>query len=217
MGRGPQRFGGESGGARTTVLLSGSPFATLAALESYSQANPDELFNNPEQVAMAVVNADPDSDNNGTYEYAGPNLSYAAGRWVMFSGLNAEDIKNLYESNPDTNAFTNSDSTTVSSVQSVADGTIPVIVSGQATEAGLRRMSSGAIRSDNPIEVAGAGAITIDFKDLQAGGDISGGATGLLIRSLSTDLDGYMATSLYDGATGSTKMFYDVLGATHFA
>ena len=92
MSKGPQSFGGAGGGgARVTVLLTGSPFSTLAALEAYSAANPSELLNNTDQVSLAVVNSD--GANNGTYEYSGVSGVYVTGQWVMFSGLDASDIK----------------------------------------------------------------------------------------------------------------------------
>lgn len=187
-------------------------YVSLAALQAahptaqagnYAHVNPGA----GQPVQQYIWDTDDNSWTLGTAMTGVTSVNGDAGPAVT---LDSDDISDNGAANK---YVTASEKAAATSIASVPDGTIPVIQSGAATAAGLRRMPSGAIRSDNPIEVAGAGAITIDFKDLQAGGDISGGATGLLVRSLSTDLDGYMATSLYDGASGSTKMFYDVLGA----
>lgn len=78
---------GGGGGARTPVLVSGSPFADLAALETWSQANPSELLNNETQVATAQVGTSPDFI---TYEWIGANGVYSADSWSNASGLTQE-------------------------------------------------------------------------------------------------------------------------------
>lgn len=129
-----------SGTGRETVLLSGSPFSTLAALETYSQANPTELLNNSSQVSLAVVTGDPTPENNGTFEWSGANQTYAAGLWVRFSGLDAADVKSLYESNSNTNAFTDADNTTVSMTQALTPNSIPIATTGGLVNGPIRDM-----------------------------------------------------------------------------
>ena len=215
MAQGPQRFGGSGGGgARTTVLLSGSPFDTLALLETYSQANPDELLNNSTEVALAVVTADPTPANNGTYEYSGQNGVYQADRWVMFSGLDAADIKNLYESNPDTNAYDNSDLSTVGEVQSLTIGQIPMGTAGGVSDSPARFDSgSGMIKSTAPIQLPGGGALQFDNNDMSSGGTVSGGASGVRFTNLTDDTTGYLVNVPFVAATGSGAPFYDKFGA----
>ncbi|MDP6586765.1 MAG: hypothetical protein QF535_19065, partial [Anaerolineales bacterium] len=75
---------GGGGGARVPVTVSGSPFADLAALETWSQANPTELLNNDENVAVALVGTSP---NFITYEWIGQNQVYAADNWSRKSDL----------------------------------------------------------------------------------------------------------------------------------
>ena len=105
----PINSGGGAG--RQTVLLTGSPFANRAALITASQANPTQLFNSNQQVTIAVVASDPTPSNNGTFEWTGQTGVYNGDFWVDFNGLDAADIKALYESNPNTNAFTNNQKT----------------------------------------------------------------------------------------------------------
>lgn len=215
MAQGPQRFGGSGGGgARTTVLLSGSPFDTLALLETYSQANPSELLNNSTEVALAVVTADPTPANNGTYEYSGQNGVYQADRWVMFSGLDAADIKNLYESNPNTNAYNNSDMSTVGEVQSLTVGQIPMGTAGGVSDSPARFDSgSGMIKSTAPIQLPGGGALQFDNNDMSSGGTVSGGAAGVRFTNLTDDTTGYLVNVPFAAATGSGAPFYDKFGA----
>ena len=47
-------IGGGGGTARVPVLVSGSPFADLTALETWSQSNASELHNDAEQYATAL-------------------------------------------------------------------------------------------------------------------------------------------------------------------
>lgn len=190
-----------SGTGRETVLLSGSPFSTLAALETYSQANPTELLNNPTQVALAVVTTDPTASNNGTYEWSGANMTYASGRWVKFSGLDAADIKSLYESNSNTNAFTDDDNSTVSSAQNLTQNAIPM--------AG----PSGTVMDSIAVQ-SGLSGINIDgnlgtSKDtINVGGGMSLSEDGTLVKvrdnleSRSLLLVGTLLNS--DGSTGNT-------------
>lgn len=72
------------GGARTPELVSGSPFANIPALETWSQANPTELHNDEDQYATAQVGTAPDFI---TYEWIGPNMTYQANSWSNSTGL----------------------------------------------------------------------------------------------------------------------------------
>lgn len=212
--RGPQAgLRGFGSGSRITVLLSGSPFGTLAELETYSQNNPDELLNNSEQVALAVVNADPTTANNGTYEYSGLNGIYTADRWVLFSGLDSADIKSLYESNPDTNALTDAGNTAVTSVQGLTPNTIPVasasgIVDGPQTY----DLANNMIESTAAIKLPGGGALQFDNNDLSSGGTVSGGAKGIRFTNL-TDLTTDYLIGVPFSEAGSGTPSYDAFGA----
>ena len=212
MSKGPQSFGGAGGGgARVTVLLTGSPFSTLAALEAYSAANPSELLNNTDQVSLAVVNSD--GANNGTYEYSGVSGVYVTGQWVMFSGLDASDIKNLYESNPDTNAFTNTDTNAVASVAGLSENSIPV-----ATASGLQDgpqsydSANNMVESTAAIKLPGGGALQFDNNDLSSGGTVSGGAKGIRFTNL-TDLTTDYLIGVPFSEAGSGTPSYDAFGA----
>lgn len=156
MGFRPDIGGG--GGGRETILLSGSPFTTLAALETYSSNNSSELFNSSNQVSIAVVNND--GANNGTYEWSGVNQQYTAGNWVSFSGLDSAEIKSLYESNPNTNAFTNNDNDAVASVRGLTVGRIPIATAEGVSDSGIRD-TGDTILVDKELQIP-SGSLLLD-------------------------------------------------------
>ena len=70
-------------GARSTIVLTGSPFADFTALETAAAANLSLLHNSQTQVTIATVSDD------AVYEYAGGDTpaSYTAGSWVKRNRL----------------------------------------------------------------------------------------------------------------------------------
>lgn len=162
-------FGG--GGGRATQVVTGSPFVSKAALETWSQANPTQLINNNELVSVAVVAGAVIPSDNGTYQWSGSNLVYSANAWVDYTGLDAADIKTLYESNPNTNAFTNADDGTVTSLQNLADAAIPMGSGPNVAASGLVvDANSNYILSDKALSVPDAGAITMGNFDFSNAG-----------------------------------------------
>lgn len=101
---------GGGGGARVPVTVSGSPFADLPALEAWSQANPTELLNNDENVAVALVGTAP---NFITYEWVGQNQVYAANQWSNETTLTPEQTA------------------AVQSIINLPDNSVPKAVGGQ--------------------------------------------------------------------------------------
>ena len=110
--------GGGGGSEAIPLLVSGSPFADEAALDTWSQANPLELFNNSSQYATAVITGDE------TYRWEGADQVYSADSWVQTSA-----------------GLTPSESEFVDSGVNMPDNEIPVMgegaTSGQLTSKGF--------------------------------------------------------------------------------
>ena len=98
MGFRPINNGGSGASVRIEVLVSGSPFDDVAALETWSQANESELYNElvpaVEGDALRVATAVVDGLN---YKWEGPNQTYAADSWVSTSALTPQE-KNAIDS-----------------------------------------------------------------------------------------------------------------------
>lgn len=77
------RGGGGAGSARTPVIVSGSPFADLSALNTWSQANQTELFNETTEVIDGVLRFATAVVDGDTYRWDGANQTFAAGGWVL--------------------------------------------------------------------------------------------------------------------------------------
>lgn len=162
-------FGG--GGGRATQVVTGSPFTSKAALDTWSQANPTQLINTNELVSVAVVAGAVIPSDNGTYQWSGTNLVYEPNAWVDYTGLDAADIKRLYESNPNTNAFTDNDDTTVTGIQGLPDNTIPMGAGVGVAQSGLAvNPTTNYIESNKPLSVPDAGAITMGNFDFSNAG-----------------------------------------------
>lgn len=84
MSIGPAYPSGEGGASRVPILVAGSPFADLAALETWSQSNQTQLLNNATNYAVALVGV---ANNRIQYEWVGLNQTYAANSWASMSGL----------------------------------------------------------------------------------------------------------------------------------
>lgn len=95
-------IGGGGGQARVPNLVSGSPFADLSALETWSQANASELHNSETEYATAQVGTAPDFL---TYEWIGPDMSYQANSWSNMNSLTLEQQDTLkhFVFKPETN------------------------------------------------------------------------------------------------------------------
>lgn len=65
---------GTGGGSARFVLVAGSPFVDVPALEAWASANPTLLFNDAEQISTAFV-------DNSLYQYRGVTGVYEAGQW----------------------------------------------------------------------------------------------------------------------------------------
>lgn len=147
-----------------------SPFASDAARDTYYTANPAELRNNPRSVYTVV-----EVTGGSTFRWSGADQpsSYDSNRWQVLAAENSpEMIKTLYESNTNTNAFTDADDGAVASIMNLQSGTYPV--------AGANGLENGLIISDTTnmetvitggLAASGGGAFRLrpNF-DLQNGG-----------------------------------------------
>ncbi|OED34064.1 hypothetical protein AB832_08150 [Flavobacteriaceae bacterium (ex Bugula neritina AB1)] len=113
---------GSAGGGGTNqrvIVPPGSPFADAAAVASFygTQANRDDWLRNSVAEDDAVLTVIVVDDNTGfpdasagvnTYQWGGVDQAgtYDINNWVIYQGLNAAEIKELLESNPDTKTVT---------------------------------------------------------------------------------------------------------------
>lgn len=104
-------IGDGTSGGRQTVLLAGSPFDTLAELETYSQNNPSELLNTTSQVSAAIVTND--GSNNGNYVWGGSTGVYTANSWLFMSAGIPEEDQDV-----------------INSIKNLTPGNLPVAVTG---------------------------------------------------------------------------------------
>lgn len=124
---------GGGGGGRESVLVTGSPFADLSALETWSQANPSELLNNETQVATAQVGTSP---NFITYEWIGANGVYSANSWSNSTGLTG----------PQTAA--------VNSIINLSDDDLPRASSGTLIDSNMSQESDGTLTTPGDLRIA---------------------------------------------------------------
>lgn len=115
-------FGDGGRGGRASFVPSASPFADNTARDTWAAANLDELFNSDTQVTVITVAGE-------AFEWAGGNepSSYNANGWQPRSRLpSAAEVKILYESNPDTNAFQDAEKGEVNALEAIPDGSFPI-------------------------------------------------------------------------------------------
>ena len=173
----PPFGGGGTGVARTPVTVSGSPFADLAALETWSQANPSELLNNSTQFAVAMVGP---SGSRLTYEWVGQDGVYSTDSWSNQTGLTPQQ------------------SSAVDSIVNLPDDSIPV------SRSGALRASLGVQTEEERVSFDGA--VGSDKSDLSIGDNLSLSEDGATVR-LNDPIDNIQALAAgtllnSDGTTG---------------
>lgn len=148
--------GGSGGAGRQTFTPSESPFADIAARDTWAAANLNELFNSTTQVTEIIVDGD-------LYRWSGDNIptSYNDNQWLQANNvLDAAEVKTLYESNPDTNEFSNNDESAVDSVRNLDAGRIPM-----ATASGLEnspmRHTNNTVIVDTELQIP-SGSLLLD-------------------------------------------------------
>lgn len=170
----PERL---EGGGRVTFTPDESPFANIASRDTWAAANLDELFNSTTQVTEIIVDGD-------LYRWSGDNVpaSYSANQWLKVnSTLDAVEVKALYESNPDTNAFVDNEKDTVDSISSLPDNSIPISSSGGLSPSQLTQESLTRVSGEVEIKVFNRDALSFgdQYAIAEAGGT-------LLIRDKAT-------------------------------
>lgn len=162
--------GGTGEGGIVERVVGDVIFADLTALINWSNANLDQLRNNNDAItttnpwnkSIAQVGTSP---NQVVYQWDGddqPSSFPTESAWTLRDRtLNASQIKTMYESNPDTNAFDDAEKTAVDSVQAAEVG---VLLSATATgvrASGLKRMPDNRVMTETGFGVLGDGGIDI--------------------------------------------------------
>jgi len=167
--------GGGGGISQRVIVPPDSPFANAAAVATFyaNQPNRDQWLRNsteasPDGALLTVIVVD---DNTGfpdaasgvnTYQWGGADqaTTYDISDWVIYQGLNAAEIKDLYESNPDTNAFTDAEKAKLDSLNNIA----PRLVTNGGT-AIVAQVNQGLLidMNDQPA--------TVDFPNNGVNGD----------------------------------------------
>ncbi len=170
-GFGLPRESGGSGG-RQTFVPSDSPFADVAALEAWAAANPSDLHNgtgdnNIVTVLVVTDNAGLSDTSSITYEWSGGDepASYTPvtdrGFWIVHTALDAADVKSLYESNPDTNAYEDSDNVAVTSIQSLPLRSVPMATATGFSASSIEQMLDDSVMISESVRVQGDMGISL--------------------------------------------------------
>ena len=125
------------------------------ARDTWASSNLSSLFNSTTKVTEVVVNGD-------LYRWSGDNIpsSYDASDWLLVNNvLDASEVKVLYESNPDTNAFENSDLAVSNSVKTAPDNSIMLASSGTLAPSPLVKESSAQISGQTEINLSNRGEL----------------------------------------------------------
>ncbi len=149
---------GGGGGGRITFTPLESPFATVTDRDTWATANFNMLLNSNDQVTEVVADGD-------LFRWSGENepASYNANQWLQISNmLDATEVKTLYESNSDTNAFTDSDDSSVESISNLTDGTLPVAGASGLENSMLMQMPDGTVATIGSLR-AGTNTLELDL------------------------------------------------------
>ena len=143
------------GGGRATFTPAESPFSDLVARDTWASSNLSSLFNSTTKVTEVVVNGD-------LYRWSGDNIpsSYDASDWLLVNNvLDASEVKVLYESNPDTNAFENNDLEITESVRSAPDDVLLLAKAGKLEPSPLRKVSASQVSGQTEIVLSNRGKL----------------------------------------------------------
>jgi len=206
-----RRYPGFGGGGQAQVPevpSPPSPFADIAARDTYYTSNPDELRNDPRSVYTVV-----EITGGSTFRWSGEDepSTYDANQWQLLAAENSpEMIKTLYESNANTNAFTDNDDTAVASIMNLDPGEIPMSDGSTLQESG---MTVGVVNGLSRVTINGelaprsGGGLRLGQNDIGGGGNIYGGGSALRYSNTVNDTESYPITSLVTTA-GSGRAFY---------
>ena len=200
-------FGDGSGGAQIPVVHSSSPFASIAARNTYFTTNPSELLNNNENYTVISITG------GSTFRWSGADMpsTYDATDWQdLGASLTAAQIKLMYESNANTNAFTDSDDTAVGSIMNLSPGVVPMSDGSQLATSGI---TVGVVDGLNRVTIDGelaprsGGGLRLGQNDIGGGGTIYGGGSALRFKNTVNDTESYPVISLVT-EQGSGSAFY---------
>ena len=203
-------FGG-GGDAQRPQVHSSSPFASTAARDTYFTSNSAQLLNGTQFYTVVSITG------GSTFRWSGADTppSYDATNWQdLGASLTEEQIKVMYESNPNTNAFTDADDTAVSSVMNLDSGQVPMSDGSILVESG---MTVGVIDGLSRITIDGelaprsGGGLRLGQNDIGGGGNIYGGGSALRYTNTVNDTESYPIVSTVTDQ-GSGGAFYARFG-----
>ncbi len=119
--------GGEGG--RSVFVPSASPFADIAARDTWAAANLNELINTPTQVTMIIVTGTPDI----VYEWGGEDTpaSYNSNGWLDRTGTpSGDEIVALVNATPTHRIVSTAQQQVIDDLQNLPSGSVPVAGSG---------------------------------------------------------------------------------------
>ena len=185
-----------SASARTTFTPDTSPFADIAARDTWAAANLDMLFNNVMQYTLIEV------DGIGAEQWGGEDTptSYVAAGWVLTAAemLTAAQIKALYESNPQTNAL--------------VDGKSSVLDALSINDQNERIVSTRSIEVPPGTVYIGSGtAFGSSVRSLHVRSSVTGN-TALVIAQLYDETTGFSRAFVYAGGAPETFELNETLG-----
>ncbi len=182
-----------SGAARTTFTPPESPFADVAARDTWSAANLDMLFNNMSQYTLIEV------VGVGSEQWSGLDTpsSYNSSGWVTsVADLSPAIIKQRYESNSDTNAL-------VDEKESVLD-----VLSLNNN----RLVSSMSVEvPPGTIYIGQETSLSASIRALHARSNVTGN-NALLIAQIFDTTNGFSRSFVYEGDAPDTINLNDPVG-----
>lgn len=205
-------FGGGGGGAQRPEVHSESPFASIATRDTYFTTNPTQLLNNDNLYTVIAITG------GSTFRWSGPDAPsiYDDSEWQdLGAALTPEQIKVMYESNDNTNAFTDSDDGAVASIMNLDSGQVPMSDGSTLVESG---MTVGVIDGLSRVTIDGelaprsGGGLRLGQNDIGGGGNIYGGGSALRYTNTVNNTESYPIISLVTDQ-GSGQAFYPNFGA----
>lgn len=168
------------GSSAIPLVVSGSPFVDLSALDAWSQANQSELLNNETNYASAVITG------SSTYRWDGVEGVYSSNGWIV-----------------DSSALTPSQLSILNSIESLSDGQLSYKLGGELIYAGATKSAvDGSITFDQEIRVP-EGTIAIG-PDLSLS---SGTGTLVLVNSLNDEVQ-FTISNFYDPTEGASAPYW---------
>lgn len=189
------RSGGGGGGGQIPVVNANSPFASIAARNSYFTTNPSELLNNSDFFTVVSITG------GTTFRWSGESepTVYDTDSWVEMDGMISAD-----------------DRAAIDSIKAVTPGALLMGTAQGISDSGGEILTTPEglkqYMFDGEINVPSGGGVRFGQNDIGGGGNIFGGASNVRIANSVNNTEGYLASVIVDD-NGSSKAFYPDFGA----